>query len=93
MQRARTARRNAMLGGGASHSLALRGDGRISCWGNNIHDQAPPAGVDGDFVAIAAGHYHSLALRRDGGIECWGYNNFGQAPPAGVAGPFGHVDL
>ncbi|XRB02263.1 hypothetical protein NFJ02_14g16170 [Pycnococcus provasolii] len=39
-----------------------------------IDGQAPPDGVDGDFVAIAAGDAHSLALRRDGSIACWGDN-------------------
>merc|ERR1712216_16765 len=46
-------------------------------------------GVDGDFVAIAAGMCHSLAIRhRDGGISCWGRNREGQAPPEGVDGTF-----
>ena len=59
----------------------------------NNHGQAPPDGVDGDFVAIAAGEGHSLALRRDGSVACWGDSTYGQAPPAGVVGPFGHVDV
>ena len=88
MQRARTARRNAMLGGGWDFSLALRRDGRVACWGSNDSSEAPPGGVDGDFVAIAAGWHHSLALRRDGRIACLGYNSWGQAPPEGVTGPF-----
>ena len=52
------------------------------------HTQAPPGGIDGDFVATAAGSHHSLALRRDGGIACWGRNIHGQAPPEGVDGDF-----
>ena len=78
---------------GAYHSLALRRDGGVACWGSNGDGQAPPAGVDGDFVAIAAGDTHSLALRRDGSVACWGRNGSGQAPPAGVDGLFGHVDV
>ena len=88
MQRARTARRNAMLGGGVQFSLALRRDGRVACWGDNDFGQAPPDGVDGDFIAIDAGDFHSLALQRDGSIACWGWNNNDQAPPAGVDGNF-----
>ena len=90
------------VAGGFAHSLALRRDGCVACWGaeergdddsdddvDNMHfGQAPPDGVDGDFVAIAAGEYHSLALRRDGTIACWGRNNRGQAPPDGVDGDF-----
>ena len=63
------------------HSLALRRDGSIACWGRIAEGQAPPEGVAGDFVAIAAGDLHSLALRRDGSIACWGNNANGQAPP------------
>ena len=70
------------------HSLALRVDGSIACWGDNGNGQAPPDGVPGNFVAIAAGEFHSLALRVDGSIACWGVNGYGQAPPAGVPGNF-----
>ena len=38
-----------------------------------------PAGVDGEFVAVAAFACHSLAIRRDGSIACWGENDAGQA--------------
>ena len=72
----------------AGHSLAIRVDGSIACWGLNDCGQAPPDGVPGNFVAIAAGDNHSLALRVDGSIACWGRNGHGQAPPAGVSGPF-----
>ena len=77
-----------MIAAGYAHSLALRIDGGIACWGHNDNGQAPPDGVDCDFVAIAAGCRHSIALRRDGGVTCWGRNDDGQAPPNGVAGPF-----
>ena len=82
-----------VIAAGYWHSLALRRDGSIACWGRNYEGQAPPGVVDGDFVAIAAGNWHSLALRRDGNVACWGYNASRQAPPGGVAGPFGHVDV
>ena len=77
-----------VIAAGAFHSLVLRREGGIACWGNNGFGRAPPGGVDGDFVAIVAGSFHSLALRRDGGVTCWGRNDDGQAPPNGVAGPF-----
>ena len=82
------ANKRPMISAGTDHSLALRRDGRIACWGRNNYGEAPPAGVDGDFVAIAAGLCHSLALRRDGRIACWGRNDDGQAPPDGVDGDF-----
>ena len=68
--------------------MALRRDGNVACWGDNEFGEAPPAGVPGDFVAIAAGGAHSLALRVDGSIACWGDNDDGEAPPDGVTGPF-----
>ena len=75
-----------MVATGLMHSLGLRRNGSIACWGDN-EGQAPPHGMPGDFVAVAAGAYHSLALRRDGSIVCWGDIYHGQAPPH-VEGPF-----
>ena len=77
----------------ATHLLQLRRNGSVVCWGVNDEGQAPPEGVEGDFVMIAAGGAHSMALRRDGsGIACWGYNEDGQAPPEGVEGDFVAID-
>merc|ERR1712216_717325 len=89
-----------------NYSLAVRRDGSIACWGSNNHGKAPPGGVDGDFVAVAAGEYHSLALRRDGTIACWGFEDddddddygyyddyYNQAPPDGVEGEFVAIDV
>ena len=91
-QAARKANGLIAAGGGGvfntGHSLAIRVDGSIACWGDNGDGQAPPDGVPGNFVAIAAGAAHSLALRVDGSIACWGLNDFDQAPPDGVDGDF-----
>ena len=58
----------------------MRADGSVACWGDNHNGEAPPAGVEGDFVAVAAGYDHSLAVRADGSVACWGDNRTGQAP-------------
>ena len=80
-RRIRRARANAMFSAGHKHSLALRADGSVACWGDNRFGKAPPAGVEGDFVAVAAGYYHSLAVRADGSVACWGANGIDfQAP-------------
>ena len=69
---------------GYAFTLFLRGDGSIACWGDDTHGQAPPAGVDGKFVAIAAGYDHSAAIRVDGTVMFLGSNAAGQAPPVGL---------
>jgi len=71
------------IAAGYVHSLALKSDGSIVGWGNNLYGQAtPPAG--NDFIAIAAGGDHGLALKSDGSIIGWGNNGSGQATsPAG----------
>ena len=84
-----TIRANAMhqpvftqVSGGWSHSLGLRKDGTIACWGLNDQGQCDaPTGV---FTQVAGGVYHSIGLREDGTIVGWGNNVYGQcdAPDA-----------
>ena len=38
------------IAAGDAHSLALRRDGNIACWGDNTENQAPPDGVIGPFM-------------------------------------------
>ena len=54
----RRARANDVISAGYYHSLAVRADGSVACWGANTFGKAPPAGVEGDFVAVAAGNQH-----------------------------------
>ena len=71
------------------YSLALRADGTVWAWGNNVAGQlgvstitysAVPIQVPGvsEIVAISAGGSHALALRRDGAVVTWGLNSNGQ---------------
>lgn len=64
------------------HACALRGDGRVACWGNggdgrlgaNGEDALRPravVGVDG-VAQVAVGSAFSCALRRDRSAWCWG---------------------
>lgn len=60
---------------GSFHSVGLRNDGTVVCWGaiTNVPDGAT------NTISIAAGAYHNLALQSDGSILAWGNNNaYGQ---------------
>ena len=65
------------IAAGDNHSVGLRLDGTVECWGAN--DEGQTDAPAGRFVAIAAGYGHSLALRPDGVVLGWGDNFDGQA--------------
>ena len=65
------------IAAGRWHSLGLRGNGVVRCWGNNSYGQCDAP--SGPFVEVAAGAYHSLGLRPDGSVACWGISS-----PAGL---------
>lgn len=80
---------NPALVGGARHSVALKGDGTVLAWGDNLSGQLgdgtaiqriTPVTVPGlsGITAIAAGSFHSLALKSDGTVVAWGLNSKGQ---------------
>ena len=67
------------LGGGLSHSIALRTDGSVAAWGNNTHGQTNvPVSLAG-VATVTAGGFHNLALLTNGNVVAWGRNNLGQA--------------
>jgi hypothetical protein len=71
-----------------SFSLAIRSNGTLWSWGNNVFGQlgdgtyvsrnSPVSVIGGftDWCQVSAG-YHSLALRSNGTLWSWGYNEFG----------------
>ena len=69
-----------------AHSLALKHDGTVERWGNNIYGQISiPRELSG-IVAIAAGALHSLALKSNGTVAGWGDNTYGQLTiPTGLS--------
>ncbi|MFM2165593.1 MAG: Cellulosome-anchoring protein precursor, partial [Planctomycetota bacterium] len=55
---------------GYAHTVALKADGTIACWGYNDYGQCNvPAGL-GSVQSVAAGGEHTLALKADGSIAC-----------------------
>jgi hypothetical protein len=69
---------------GGVHTCAIRTDGTLTCWGNNVAGQATPPD-DGAYVAVSAGGWHTCAIRMDGTLQCWGLNDSGEAAaPSGT---------
>ena len=68
--------RPGILSAGSFHTVALRKDGTVVCWGSNRHDQLEEP--SGRFTAVSAGGYHTVALREDGTVVCWGNNRYDQ---------------
>ncbi len=74
---------------GASHACALRANGAVVCWGDNLSgqlgdgtttDSPQSVSVRGirDYVEPATGRLHSCARRPGGSVDCWGENSAGQ---------------
>lgn len=84
-----TSTREGLLVAGTDHTCAIRGDGKVKCWGRNNLGQlgggtSPQTSVAqtvpnlADARYLAAGNSHSCAVRTNGQIRCWGNNGAGQ---------------
>ncbi|MCC6251570.1 MAG: T9SS type A sorting domain-containing protein [Bacteroidia bacterium] len=72
-----------------AHSMALKSDGTVWCWGSNLYGQLGNASTTNTntpvqsllvsgMTAISAGGWHSVALKNDGTVWTWGWNMDGQ---------------
>lgn len=59
---------------GTAHTVALRADGAILCFGLRDDGRCDvPAGL-GPWKAVSAGGAHTAAIRANGSVACWGSN-------------------
>lgn len=77
------------LGAGYYHNVAIKPDGTVWTWGDNLAGQlgdgsitanSVPSRVPGltQFKAAGAGYSHTVALRGDGTLWSWGSNEYGE---------------
>lgn len=59
------------LDGGQGHACALRTDGTIECWGEDIYGET--VSPDGAYVQVAGGVRSTCGLDEDNHVTCWGY--------------------
>jgi alpha-tubulin suppressor-like RCC1 family protein len=71
---------------GFYHALAIKSDGSLIGWGDNLRGEISiPAGLS-RVKAVAAGDAFSLALKPDGTVIGWGDDYYGQSDvPAGLS--------
>jgi len=83
------------IAAGVGHCLALKNDGTVFSWGENVvgqlgdnttADRFLPVKVKEfkDVVSVGCGWHHSLAVCKDGTLWGWGYNIFGQLGDGGA---------
>ncbi len=74
------------ISGGGSHSLAVRTDGRLIAWGNDIDGQCAVPLTLSNVVAAVGGQQFSLALDGAGRVVAWGRSTFGELNlPSGLS--------
>ena len=64
-----------------NYTCALRSDGTVHCWGNNIPMfSCTPEAVTGisSAIGVAVGSGHACALLSNGEVSCWGDNQYGE---------------
>ena len=80
---------------GGLHTVAIKTDGSLWAWGDNISGQfgipgkrysviPVQVGKDTNWKAVFAGYAHTVAIKNDGTLWAWGWNEYGQLGDGGT---------
>ena len=82
---------------GGYHTLAIKTDGTLWAWGEDVHGQvgfgsgaqtderSPISIAGGTWISISAGYFHSAAVKSDGSLYCWGLGANGAIGNASIS--------
>ncbi len=69
---------SSQIAAGAYNTCAIKSNGSVKCWGDNLHNKigggTPDLGIGKTATHIVAGKHHYCVILNDGFVKCWGSN-------------------